>query len=162
MSYAEQLAFAATLDNVTARVLPELTPAGRALLVAHGCLESGFGKAAAYRTGFNAFNLTAGPAWRGAKWTQPNGDSDARGRRITQTWRAYPTLEACILDYWDFLGPLQNRGRYTPARAALEEGNLLAFSRLLHVAGYYELEPALYAKRLLNISRGLAEHLYSR
>lgn len=129
-------------------VLPFLGETAARLVVAHCALESGWGKSRAAARGFNLTNLTAGSAWIGPKWVDVGGDVDAKGQPITQTWRIYPTVNAFLVDYWRFLGPIQNSGRYALARNALERGDLDSFPRLLYSAGYYTLAPAEYAKRL--------------
>lgn len=157
----EQIKFAKDLFDVVGSTLVDLPLAARVLVTAHGCFESGYGIANAYRRGLNAFNLTAGPAWKGAKWSDVGGDVNAKGQKITQLWRAYPTLAAGVADYWSFLGPEQNGGRYVMARAALQVGNLAEFARLLHVAGYYELAPGLYAERLDGVALAIAPFLHA-
>jgi flagellum-specific peptidoglycan hydrolase FlgJ len=137
-----------TMEAAVEKELPQLKPSARALLLAHAALESGWGGARAWRRGFNFGNITAGKAWQGAKWTDVGGDVDGKGNPITQVWRAYSTVEDAIADYWDFLGPNQNRGRYVKARACLEQGDAINFALELHKAGYYELAAPEYARRL--------------
>lgn len=137
-----------TLDEEVAKTLPALSTSARHLLCAHGALESGWGVANAYRRGFNFGNLTAGPSWRGARWTDIGGDVNGAGEKITQVWRAYPTLHDAILDYWEFLGPNQNHGRYLQARKFLENADAVDFGIALSRAGYYELSVTEYLKRL--------------
>jgi flagellum-specific peptidoglycan hydrolase FlgJ len=137
-----------TLRDAVAKELPQLKDSARALLLAHAALESGWGRAKAWRHGYNFGNITAGKAWKGAKWTDVDGDTDAKGNPITQVWRAYSSLESAVADYWNFLGPDQNRGRYVKARACLEDADAINFARELHKAGYYELAEVEYARRL--------------
>ena len=118
------------------------------LVVAHLALESGFGQARAAMRGLNLGNLTAGSAWQGGRWTDEGGDVNGAGVRITQVWRTYGSVSAFLADYWAFLGPAANTGRYVLARNALERGRLDDFARLLYSAGYYELAPEEYARRL--------------
>lgn len=134
-------------DEVTS-VLPTLSVKARMLIVAHAAFESGYGQlSSAMKKGSNnLFNLTAGSSWLGP--TVAGGDSNAAGQPITQQWRVYPTYRASILDYWNFLGPNQNRGRYVAARNALQLGDVTQFAQQLYLAGYYELSPTLYASRL--------------
>lgn len=127
-----------------AEELPQLGAAARALVVAHAAYESGFGRGRAAVRGFNVFNITAGSAWTGASWVDVGGDTDGEGNRITQTWRAYPSLRAAVADYWSFLGPTQNRGRYLSARSALQAGDLEGFARALSAAGYFTLQVDRY------------------
>ena len=148
-----------TLDEDVKRVLPQLKESARHLLLAHAALESGWGQAKAWRHGFNFGNITAGPSWQGAKWTDVGGDEDAAGNKITQVWRAYSTIDAAIKDYWDFLGPNQNRGRYLHARDFLANGAVLDFAAELHKARYYELDPRKYAKFLAGVLQTVIREL---
>lgn len=129
-------------------MLPFLTERAVRLTLAHLALESGFGVSRAARRGNNLGNITAGPAWTGERWTDVGGDVDAKGQPITQTWRIYPSVSEFLVDYWRFLGPASNSGRYALARNALERGDFDAFPRLLYSAGYYTLAPAEYTRRL--------------
>lgn len=140
-----------TIDmwNAIQAVLPQLSTEAQAIILGHAAYESGFGKARAAVRGNNVFNITAGSAWSGAKWTDVSGDEDfdANGKslgRIDQVWRIYPSLEEAVRDYWAFLGPTQNRGRYAVARAALEAGQLGRFVQELYTAHYFSLVPAKY------------------
>jgi flagellum-specific peptidoglycan hydrolase FlgJ len=142
-----------SMRAAVASVLPDLSAAARDLVVAHAAFESGFGAARAAQTGNNVFNLTAGSAWSGPTFTDQGGDTqyDAQGNyvgRITQVWRVYASLEECVGDYWEFLGPWANRGRYVQARAALERADLPAFCNELHRAGYFTLPAQRYQERL--------------
>jgi flagellum-specific peptidoglycan hydrolase FlgJ len=149
MSRAE---FAGALEMASALTVPNLSKPARDLLVAHGAFESGFGTARAAKAGFNVFNLTAGSAWDGERWTDVGGDTeyDAQGnvRRIDQVWRKYASLDAAVADYWSFLGPSQNRGRYVAARARLSAGDVSGFCRELYAAGYFTLPAATYTARM--------------
>lgn len=140
-----------TLDwcRVIEAALQRATPlgeVGRELAVAHAALESGYGQGQAARAGFNLWNLTAGPAWRGA--TALGGDRDDKGAPITQVWRVYDSVAQAVADYWDFLGPVANRGRYLAAREALRAGDSALFAERLHSAGYYQAPQQQYAAAL--------------
>ena len=74
-------------------------------------------------------------------------------KRVSQTWRAYSTVPDAIADYWAFLGPDFNRGRYVRARTALEAADLPLFSVELFKAGYYTLPAIKYVARLGDVSR---------
>lgn len=139
--------------------LPFLSGAATNLVVAHLALESGFGTARAAVRGHNLGNLTAGVYWLGKKWVDVGGDTDARGSRITQTWRIYDSVSEFVVDYWRFLGPAANHGRYTDARNALERGVLELFARLLGKDGYYELAPDEYTRRLQSVAKRVNMHL---
>lgn len=131
--------------------LPFLSGSATDLMVAHLALESGFGTARAAVRGHNLGNLTAGAYWLGEKWVDVGGDTDGKGDRITQTWRIYSSTAEFLIDYWRFLGPAANHGRYVNARNALERGVAELFARLLGTHGYYELAPDEYARRLLSV-----------
>jgi flagellum-specific peptidoglycan hydrolase FlgJ len=79
---------------------------------------------------------------------------DEKGRsycKIDQLWRKYATLNEAVRDYWDFLGPNQNRGRYLVARTALEAGDATAFVRELKKAGYYTADQTEYTTAINNL-----------
>lgn len=124
--------------------LPSIPEISKLIIVAHAAFESGYGKAKAAQAGNNLFNITAGPAWTGQKWVDVGGDTDGHGNSITQTWRMYPSVNAGIADYWSFLGPNQNGGRYAAAQDALIAGDLSGFVYSLHDAGYFTLDPSQY------------------
>jgi flagellum-specific peptidoglycan hydrolase FlgJ len=139
--------------------LPFLSGAATNLVVAHCALESGYGTARAAVHGHNLANLTAGAYWLGEKWVDVGGDTDRKGSKITQTWRIYSSVREFLVDYWRFLGPAANVGRYVDARNALERGVADAFARLLGKAGYYELAPDEYARRLATVLAAVTAHL---
>lgn len=124
--------------------LPTIPSLSKLIIVAHAAYESGYGKAKAAQRGNNLFNITAGSQWKGDKWVDVGGDTDGKGNKITQTWRIYPTVNAGIADYWSFLGPAQNGGRYVKAQAALIAGDLPGFVNALYAAGYFTLDPSQY------------------
>lgn len=133
------------------RTLGGLTDQARALIVAHAVKESGWnGQGHAGRRGHGWWNITTGwkrPAdggisgWRSASgvepWVEVGGDTD-HGQVITQEWRQYASDEEAIADYWFFLGPTANGGRYATARGYLEQGDATAFAQALGAAGYYD------------------------
>ena len=163
--------WAKRLYDVIGAELPQLSVSAKATMVAHAAYESGWGQATtAARTANNLFNLTAGSAWRGPVFVQANADlsynltecakkgrtptQQANGKmacRIDQTWRSYPSINAAVRDYWDFLGPNQNSGRYISARLALENGNVADFGQRLYTAGYFTLPPNEYIATLTSI-----------
>lgn len=134
--------------------LPQLSTEAKVLILAHATYESGWGTARAAKRGNNVFNITAGSAWTGAAWDDASGDTeyDAQGNlkpgRIDQRWRIYDSLRHAVRDYWTFLGPNANRGRYVKARAALENGNVGTFATELYAAGYFTLPASKYATQL--------------
>ena len=147
-----KLAWLLSLEEAVQRELPSLKESAQHLLFAHAAMECGWGTAKAYRHGYNFGNITAGPAWQGAKWLDVGGDLEYRDdgtiKTIDQWWRAYSTLDDAVADYWDFLGPSQNRGRYVKARNALVNGDAISFAIELSKAGYYTLPAQEYARRL--------------
>jgi flagellum-specific peptidoglycan hydrolase FlgJ len=133
--------------------LAQLSPAAQRLVLAHAAYESGFGTARAAVRGNNVFNITAGSAWSGETWTDVAGDEafDSQGNslgRIDQVWRVYGSINEAVRDYWQFLGPSANRGRYATARAALEQADLSLFAARLFAAGYFGLPVARYTAGL--------------
>ena len=143
----EQRSWCEEIGDLLFRRLSFLSGEARRIILAHLALESGYGTARAAKMGHNFGNLTAGPAWKGSKWSDIGGDVDASGKRITQEWRAYPSPDDFLADYWSFLGPAANGGRYVLARNAIERGDLKGAAIALHDAGYYELNPVEYARR---------------
>ena len=144
----QRMAWVDQLRRDVRACLPFLVEPATRLVVAHLALESGFGVSRAASRGLNLGNLTAGSAWQGGRWVDEGGDVSGAGKRITQTWRTYGSVAEFLADYWTFLGPAANSGRYVLARNALERGLLDDFARLLYSAGYFELAPAEYARRL--------------
>lgn len=131
--------------------LPFLSISSTHLVLAHLALESGYGAARAAQRGHNLGNLTAGPYWLGEKWVDRGGDKNKHGADIDQTWRIYDSVSEFLADYWRFLGPVANGGRYLEARNELESGHGAHFGRGLGKAGYYELDPDEYTRRLLSV-----------
>ena len=155
--------FTEMLDTAVRQALPDLPEAGRQLLVAHGAYESGWGRCNAFTRGRNFGNITAGSQWTGAKWTDPGGDTDGKGNKITQTWRAYPDLQSAVQDYWSFLGPQQNGGRYVKARLELEgEARPGIFAAYLGKAGYFALNPVTYAQTLSKVLQDVKQFLSNK
>jgi len=166
---AGQAAWAKMFYDAVSKELPQLSTGAKLLIVAHGGYESGWGTGKTVRRGNNnVFNVTAGSAWKGARDFAQDADTsysapdcqrqgrpmnkvDKQGRpycTIDQTWRKYATVNEAIRDYWDFLGPNQNRGRYVAARAALERGDVASFGNELFKAGYFTYPVASYVKEM--------------
>lgn len=139
------------LYEVVSAELPQIPTLSRLIIVAQAAYESGYGKAKAAQRGNNFFNITAGSAWKGEKWTDVGGDTDGKGNRITQVWRIYPNVNAGVQDFWSFIGPGQNRGRYVKAQQALLNGDLPGFIYGLHEGGYFTLNPAEYLSSMSSI-----------
>lgn len=127
---ANKKLFSTTLFGVVSRQLPNLSVAGRVLMVAQAAHESGWGQLGQSRTqSNNLWNITAGSSWTGP--VVAGTDTD-KGQPIAQRWRVYSSLEAAVTDYWQFLGTL-----YPAARAELEgDANPVAFAEALtHCTG---------------------------
>lgn len=163
--------WAQKLYGVIGTELPQLSTQSKALIIAHAAYESGWGqKAAAAKGTNNIFNITAGSSWRGDTYVHIGGDlsfnqaecarlkrimelqpNGKMACRIDQVWRKYPTVNAAVRDYWDFLGPRQNQGRYVPARQALEAGDIPTFGQRLFAAGYFTLPAADYIASMTKV-----------
>lgn len=140
----DKVQWAKKLFAVVKQELPNIPDVSKLLIVAQAASESGWGRGRAAVAGNNFWNMTAGSAWRGDKWTDVGGDVDAAGNKITQVWRKYPSVNAAVRDYWAFIGPTQNGGRYAKAQQALLAGDLPGFVYALHDGGYFEADPAVY------------------
>lgn len=171
--------WAGRLYAVVSTELPALSMRAKLLMIAHAAYESGWGQKAAAALGTNnLWNITAGSQWKGATVVQPNGDlsfkveeCERKGRplvrqsngkmacRIDQTWRKYDSVNAAVKDYWDFLGPNQNAGRYSKARMALESGDVSAFGTRLYDAGYFTLDPIEYTKSMTAVVASVKKYL---
>lgn len=166
---ASKAAWANKLYAAVSQELPQLSVPARILIVAHGGYESGWGTGKTLKRGNNnIFNVTAGSAWKGAVDRATDADTsysepdcqrqgrpmnlvDSKGRKycaIDQVWRKYDSMNEAVRDYWDFLGPNQNRGRYIIARQALERGDVSGFGMALFQAGYYTLPATEYIASL--------------
>lgn len=141
------------LFKVVSAELPQIPTISKLIIVAQAAYESGYGRGNAAQAGNNFFNITAGPAWTGDSWVDVGGDTDGQGNLITQTWRKYPTVNDGVKDYWSFIGPTQNGGRYAAAQAALLNGDLNGFIYGLYNGGYFTLNPVTY---LANMSAVVA------
>jgi len=158
--------FAKKMWTVLSDAFPTMGLETKLIIIAHGGYESGWGQKAAIKQGAanDMFNITAGTAsstkyWNGQRLTVQNADytylkkgaaqpdsswewdagmSQWR-KRIAQTWRVYPDYETAVRDYYDFLGPGQNNGRYVAARNALDAGDAVTFAQELGKAGYYDI-----------------------
>lgn len=134
------------------RVLPSLSATSKAIIVAHGAFESGYGKGAGAKCN-NIWNITTGKAWMdaGKPWC-PGPDTEYRPDgtvvSITQQWRSYPSTEAAVQDYWNFLG---SRASLRAARDELEAGNLSGFIYKLYDAKYFTLPAADYLSRMQGV-----------
>lgn len=170
---ADNAEWAYKLYLVISGELPHLSIVGRITMVAHAAYESGWGRVAKPAQYNNLWNLTAGNWWISQgrpTFVQANADlsfnasecakknrpmtMQSNGQmacRIDQVWRTYDSVNAAVKDYWEFLGPLQNGGRYVNARAELEQGDPVGFSKALYAAGYYTLPESQYTNNLVAI-----------
>jgi hypothetical protein len=159
--------------------LPTLPRTSKLLMIAQAITESGWAKGRAALNANNWWNITSGSAWTGDVFVDVNGDrsytasnckrvgrpmsfKDSKGRaycKIDQKWRKYPTINDAVRDYWAFLGPNQNRGRYVTARGLLESGNVEGFVRELRKAGYYDAPVETYLRLVTSIVSSLPKYL---
>lgn len=147
------------------RVLPEVPHAGRLLIIAQAVQESGWASSGtAAKQGFNYWNITAGSKWTGDVYVAVNGDrsyqksackslgrpmdfKDAKGRaycKIDQRWRKWPSLDAAVKGYWDFIS-----ANYGAAKASLLAGDARGFVHNLAEKGYFD--PAVKSEYLTNV-----------
>lgn len=133
--------FAALVDGAIHAAAAELTARTRELMVAHSAFETNWGHTTGYMRGNNLWNITAGSHWKGRVVQGPDTEVDAQGRvkDIRQLWRVYPTLEAAVVDYLQFLTMPQ----YMPARLLLLDGDL-KFIDALRLGGFFTLELPKY------------------
>lgn len=140
------------LYDAVGRVLPQLGPTSKAIIVAHGAFESGYGVGAGAKCN-NIWNITTGKAWMdaGKPWC-PGPDTeylpDGTVVNIQQKWRSYPSTEAAVKDYWDFLG---SRASLRAARDDLEAGDLSGFVYKLYSAKYFTLPADQYLSRMTGV-----------
>ena len=145
--------------------LPPLPAQSKLVIIAHAVTESGWAsQSRAVKNGYNYWNITAGSSWTGPVYVDVNGDKsyqktackslgrpmdfkDSKGRaycKIDQKWRSWPSLEAAVRGYWDFMG-----GRYIAAREALIAGDIPTFVTKLAEKGYFD--PAVKGEYLTNM-----------
>jgi hypothetical protein len=138
-----------------ARTIPEVTHEGRMIIIAQAVNEGGWtGKGRAAKAGFNFWNITASPSYKGDVWVDVNGDKsyqkancrslgrpmdfkDSKGRaycKIDQRWRKWSSLEDAIRGYWSFMG-----ANYAEARDLLQKGQVVPFIESIGKKGYYDI-----------------------
>ena len=110
------------VQTMATAVGARVSPATKALIVAHAAYESGWGKGLAFRKGNNPWNLTAGASWGGS--VVSGGDEEfvpgsTTPKKITQRFRAYSGLSQAVADYLSFLG----FARYAEAKSKLLAGD---------------------------------------
>jgi hypothetical protein len=122
--------FALRLFQAIGTVAPNTSLFTRALVVAHAAYETDWGKGFAAAKGNNFWNLTAGTVQQPVStgiWAGPvvlGGDTEYKPgdpvpAKIVQRFRAYPTWEAAVSDYFLFL----SSARYRDAKAKLLAGD---------------------------------------
>lgn len=151
LALTSKVQFVQTVWGAIANALPFLSVDSRLIILAHAMYESGWGKAKAFQTGNNLFNLTAGKSWTGPTTKSGDTEYDAAGnvKNIVQTWRAYPNVEDCVVDYWNFLG--MPRYEAQGVRAQLEAGNLAGFVSALSRGGYFTLPADQYLNTMAGV-----------
>jgi flagellum-specific peptidoglycan hydrolase FlgJ len=171
----DKVIWAKTMYESIQRVLPQVSFTGRLIIIAQAINEGGWTGGRAAKAGFNYWNLTTGPAWKGEVFVDVNGDrsyqridcerqgrpmnlSDAHGSycRIDQRWRKYPNLDAAVLDFWGFIG----NKRYTGAQAALQDGDIRRYVDILGDGGYYDAAVReLYYSNLTSIVKSVQKRV---
>jgi flagellum-specific peptidoglycan hydrolase FlgJ len=155
-------------ERQLAELRPDLSPDARLaaarIVAAQAVVETGGGVTPAWRQGWNFGNITAGSAWTGSVISA--GDLEYRAgqaapARITQAFRAYPTLGAAVSDFFNVLA----WPRYRPARDALFAGDAAGYAKRLRdddpataavEGGYYTAPLADYQSGILAALRSLA------
>jgi flagellum-specific peptidoglycan hydrolase FlgJ len=134
------------LSEVSARAVAPLGDAAREVAIAQAALESGWGTSRPYRLAWNAWNVAKG------SWTGPtieggdleyDRDGNAPPKKITQHWRAYPTLAAAAEDWVGLM-----RSRFARAWTQLRLGNAAEFAREAREARYFTAPLSEYAPAL--------------
>lgn len=149
--------FAARLWAALGRVRGDLSPGAKALIIAHGAYETGWGLVGTAPSGHNYWNTTVGKAqYRapGSTWVKgagtPGKDKDGNGRPIDQTWRSFPTDDDALRDFLStFVGPSPH-SLYPEAYVALNafNGNVTDYAAALRKRGYFTAPLAEYTTRL--------------
>lgn len=111
-------------------------------IVAQDSLETGDGKH--YAGKFNFGNITKGSSWTGS--TTRGGDKDSQGRRITQEFRNYNSIDQYVNDKKSLL----SSKRYADA---LNAQTIEEYARLVKAGGYAE-DPK-YEQKLINKYKSL-------
>ena len=118
--------------EIAKRALPNSSFGLRALVVAIGGLESGWGDGWPGTNNWGA--ITKGSGWTGATFEHADSRWTPSGvEHYTTEFRAYPTPEDGAFD----LGRLL-QSQYSKAVAAAESGSWPAVSRYLYEGGYYK------------------------
>lgn len=138
---------------------PDLSPearreAGR-IVAAQAAHETGFGKAVAWREGWNFGNVTAGASWTGPVVLGGDTEPDASGRyvKITQRFRKYASLGESVSDFLRLL----SWPRYRAARDALFRGDLDTYALRLRDddPATVQIEGGYYTAPLASYTAGL-------
>lgn len=164
-SVVDRVKWARTMYSTIGRVLPDVPFTGKLIIMAQAITESGWTGGRAAKEGFNYWNITAGPSWKGDVFVHVDGDrsytksdcvkqgkpmdkSDQYGTycRIDQRWRKYPSLDAAVLDFWAFLG----NKRYAGAQQALLDGSVQRYVDVLAAGNYFD--PKVKGAYLKNVT----------
>lgn len=123
----------------------EVGTAQKAIIVAQAVHEAGWGIASASRKGYNYWNLTAGPYWKGPVVIGPDTEYDKTGKvkNISQKFRQYRSDDEAVADFLKFIGP---GTRYAKAWEQLVKGNAMEYLAELYAAGFFTQPLPLYQK----------------
>lgn len=145
--------------------IPNIGPAQKAIIIAQGAFETGWGKVGTAPTVHNYWNISAGSAWTGATIGGGDTECDAQGkncRHITQRWRAYTSDREGVLGFLLFLqtqvNPKTGKNRYLKAYHALLAGDVATYINELHAGGYFTANVDAYrvaVAGIVNTVRGL-------
>lgn len=121
----------AQASQIVARVAPDLSKFGRALVVSIGGLETHWGDYFAQPSGAPSHNwgaVTAGTDWTGATFEHSDSRWTPAGNvQYVTRFRVYPSTDAGAADLVSVL-----RGQYKKALAAADRGDWLAAARFLY------------------------------
>ena len=122
--------------DIVARVAPDLSRLGRALVVAIGGHETHWSDHFPLPSGAPSFNwgaVTAGSGWKGRTFEHADSRWTPAGNvRYVTAFRAYDTTEDGARDLANLL-----RYQYRKAIAAADRGDWLTAARALYDDGYY-------------------------
>lgn len=114
-------AFINTLMTATDAARVGTSVKTKLLVTAHGAYESGWGRLLAAQ-GFNYWNLSAGPYWKGPVVMAPDTEytpGSTEAKAITQHFRSYASAVAGVQDYFSFV----STPRYRDGLARLLNGD---------------------------------------
>ncbi len=140
--------FVNTVFAAVQSVATDVSVAGQQLITAHAAYESGWGSTTGYRKGNNLFNITRSTRDPGPIVEGGDTEYDAAGnvKNITQRFRAYPSIEASITDYLQFI----QQSRFGSSYDLLSNGDP-TFVYPLRQGGYYTLPADQYYNTLVSV-----------